>query len=134
MICFFDKEENMSSREREEEERRKEARRRYLRGEIRARQEKIRRLNGYKNEYIKESNNIISEVIEPENGYDLTVAVDMIHWSGKLQEEGEEKKKSLISKGNGYIGEIHDVTVKIDGVITRLQHEIESLQRELAAV
>ena len=124
----------MSRREREEEERRKEARRNYLRGQIREREGKINRLNGYKGEFIRESDNTINEVINPEDGYDLTVALDIIHWLGKLQEEGEEKKKNLISKGNGYIGEIHDVTVKIDGVITRLQHEIDSLRRELAAV
>ena len=124
----------MSRREREEEERRKEARRRYLRGQIREREGKINRLNGYKGEFIRESDNTINEVINPEDGYDLTVALDIIHWSGELQEDGDVRKNSLISKGNGYIGEIHDVIVKIEGVITRLQHEIDSLRRELAAV
>lgn len=124
----------MSRREREEEERRKEARRRYLRGQIREREGKINRLNGYKGEFIRESDNTINEVINPEDGYDLTVALDIIHWSGELQEDGDVRKNSLISKGNGYIGEIHDVIVKIEGVITRLQHEIDSLRRELASV
>ena len=114
------------------EEEIKEQKRAELMARINELMELITKLNEYKQQLSEQEEKSCSEVYTPACNYDLTVATDIKHWAGELEQLGERKRENITGAVDGFNMQIEAVISEIDGVIQEIQLEIDDLMGQLA--
>lgn len=118
----------------EEIERRKEEQREYIRGQIRALQLKISRLEHYKEQLGELHGDIGRDVYRPESTYDLTVSSDIAHWAGNLEVKAAGYQHDTASGISSFMSDIMSVMGTINDVIGKINGEIGGLQQALNSI
>ena len=115
-------------------ERQKEQHRNDLRNQISALNQKIARLNVYKERLSGKREATNSSVYAPVVAYDLTATSDIAHWAGHLEEKGEGYRDDVAKGVHVFLDDISKVISDIDEVIRDIRTEIGSLQAELDSI
>ncbi|RKM57762.1 hypothetical protein D6856_13990 [Butyrivibrio sp. XB500-5] len=116
-----------AERRRQEEIAHLKAEKAYLEGRINA-------LEGYKAELEGIIEATTGEVLEPEIDYDMMVVLDIAHWKGDREREGENKRYDSTDKISGHNSEIQTVIQKIEELLRKYYERLREVEARLRAL
>ena len=110
-----------------EAERRRQEEIAHLKAEKAHLEGRIAALEAYKAELeeIIESTN--SDVNEPMTDYDLMVALDIVHWNGDRERDGEDKRHDSTGRVEGHNSEIQEVISKIERLLEKYRDKLQDV-------
>lgn len=117
-----------------EAERRRQERIRYLQAKRADLERKIRALEAYMEELEEIKENTNGDVNGPMTDYDLMVNLDIAHWNGDREKDGEEKRDESTGRVAGHNSDIDRVIDKIKELLKHYRDELKSVIDELHAL